>query len=226
MIIIAIPIRKKNDINNQWLDWFNKLKLDWDADNISYKVIINEGMYYDESRNHLVELAKQNNATHILFIDDDIFMPMKGLQELLELKKDVIAFPAFAKQMPLKSNIFPNFYFTSLAKIPKNKIIKVDWVGTGCMLINMKIFQKLDKPYFGSGKEIEDKINDTTFTYRTSEDEYFCRKLKKEGLEVWVATSNVCEHYCKKQNIFFPSLSTINNKGVIVYGGFFDYWAK
>jgi len=223
-IAVAIPTRKKSEINKYWLDWLTKLETDWKKDNLDYEIIFNEGMYYDESRNHLVKLAQERSADYILFIDDDIFMPMKGLQALLKQSKDFIAFPAFAKQMPLKSNIFPNFYFTSLPKIPKDKLMKVDWIGAGNILVNMSVFNKIDKPYFGSGTEIEDQIKGTKFIYRTSEDEYFCRKLKKVGVEVYVLTNNVCEHYCNKQNIFFPSLSTIDAKGKLAWGEFFDYW--
>jgi len=225
-VLIGIPARDKKLISTYWHDWMKKIYDDLDKTTIEYSVEYAEGMYYDTARNHLVDFAVKNGFDYILFIDDDIFMPVGGIQQLLSHKKRVTAFPGYAKQIPLKSNIFPNFYFTSLAKIPKDTLMKVDWVGTGCMLINTNIFEYIEKPYFGSGVSIFDEIKGINIDYKTSEDEYFCRKLKKANIDVWVDTTAVCEHYCDKQKGFYPSLSLLDEKGNVVFGGLFNIWEE
>ena len=225
-ILIAIPVRDTKEISSAWNDWMGLI----------YRNIVDEGLevivetvvgeFYDTARNKLVDYAIENKFTHIFFIDDDIFIPMRGLQVLLESNKDVISFPAYAKEVPLKSNVFPNFYFFSIPKLPKNKVMKVDWVGTGCMLIRTSVFDKLEKPYFGAGVEVKDNLKGTKVSYKTSEDEFFCRKLRDVNVDVYVNTYDICEHLCRKQELFFPSLNKLEPDGSVVYGGFFDVWLK
>lgn len=223
-VLIGIPVKSLEEVSEAWDNWMEKVFKNIKNEHINADVKLVVGEYYDTARNKIVEHALKHNYTHLLFIDDDIFMPFRGLQKLLEHEKDVIGFPAYAKELPLKSNVFPHFYFFSIPKLPIGKLMKVDFLGTGCMLINTDIFKKMDYPYFGVAIPILDEINGTKISYKTSEDEYFCRKVKKLGIDVFVTTEEVCEHYCKKQKMFFPSLSKMEDDGKIVPGDFFNIW--
>ena len=223
-LLIALPMKSRAAVSKTWGSWMAKVYDDLKESNIDYEAKIVEGKFYDEARNELAQYAVDNEFTHLFFIDDDIFIPMKGIQQLLENDKDIVGFPYFSKEVPFKSCVFPYFYFYAIPKLPRNKMMKIAWIATGAMMIKTEVFKKMEKPWFSVGGEIVDEFKGTKFNYHTSEDEYFCRKASKLGIDVYANTSNICEHYCSEQNMFFPSLSTIDPKGNVVYGDFFSVW--
>jgi len=92
------------------------------------------------------------------------------------------------------------------------------------LLISTLVFENLVKPYFGAGVEINDYFRGGAVSFKTSEDEFFCRKLRDIDVDVYVNTQDLCEHYCNKQKLFFPSLNKLEDDGGIAQGNFFDVW--
>lgn len=141
------------------------------------------GGYVARNRNEIVEQAKKNGSTHLMFIDNDMeFMP-SAIQRLLDHDKDIVgaaynARPAPGK--PLVSTVKMSKDYTSLAishlEIP-SQLFKCYGLGTGFMLIKMSVFKKLKKPYFVA-------YEDPDGTHHT-EDIEFCIRAMKKGFDVW-----------------------------------------
>ena len=66
-------------------------------------------------------------------------------------------------------------------KPPESKLIEVDAVGTGVMLIKNKVFKELDKPYF-------------FYEADRSEDIMFCQACRQKGIRIYVDTTLKCGH--------------------------------
>lgn len=148
----------------------------------SYEVAFHFEMACDivSARNRCVLKAQEANATHILFIDYDMYFPPDTIEKLLTWDKDIIGAAYNFRSDDLKSTAVP---LTSPSQVHPdtlpNEPFKCECLGAGVLLINMSVFDKLSKPWFMFGYK-----EDGTMLY--GEDTYFCqRAIKDAGLEVW-----------------------------------------
>lgn len=157
------------------------------------------------ARNGIVAEAIKNNATHLLFVDDDNPIPPDTLEKMLEDNKDIIIAPILTRN-PNKEgkHTLCAFYAEAVGKetiyypIEKFKdegpLHKIDGGGTGCMLIKIEVLKKLNGIYkdriFERTRTIFKKpitVNNKVYTERTmSEDMEFCERAIKAGFEVWL----------------------------------------
>jgi len=82
--------------------------------------------------------------------------------------------------------------FESRAVKLNSGLHKCDAVGTGCLLIDMAVFDQMKYPYF-----VYDYWPDSSKGGRlgwVSEDIVWSRKLMDLGIPCWIDTSIVCEH--------------------------------
>jgi len=140
-----------------------------------------KGTYIHDARNYIVDEAKLNQATHLLFVDSDIAFPVDGILKLLSHDVDIVAGNYSMKQQPPTTTIrmrengkFVSYDFN---KFPKDKLFEVYGIGMGFMLIKMSVFDKLEKPYFHF-KRYEDHL--------MGEDIYFAEKVNEAGMKIFV----------------------------------------
>ena len=126
--------------------------------------------HVDENRKQLVEDAKNINADYLFFLDSDMVAQIDTIDKLLSHKKMIVAANPNKRELPLKSMV--RFDGT---EIPK-ELYKCSAVSTACMLIDMKVFDIIDKPYFWL-EQLEDGI--------MGGDIWFCRQAERKGIEVW-----------------------------------------
>jgi len=151
--------------------------------NISLGVQNTKGSILPQLRTKLVQKAQEMNATHILFIDSDMQFPAWTLHRLLEMKKEVVACNCVTKSLPTVPTA--RFKDGTLAGTPmrhydydgKVDCIPVWRVGTGVMLIEMGVFDKIGHPYFPI-TQLEDEI--------IGEDWGFCQRCEDAGIEIFV----------------------------------------
>ena len=132
------------------------------------------------NRIQLVNLAKENNATHIMFIDHDMhFAPsdVNPIERLLSHDKDIIgAWYNFRTR-----GTSPPPVGTPLEGIHTKEIFKCNVIGTGFLLIKMSVFQKFDEMkahYFQFGRRGDGSL-------AWGEDAYFSQEAIKFGFDVW-----------------------------------------
>jgi len=135
--------------------------------------------YVDEARNRLVEaMLKEKIAEYILFNDPDTIYKPLDVQYLVDADKDIISgiyvqkgkehYPVFGKLVGNKIAYAKNWQ--------KNRIIEVDGIGFGLVLIKRRVFEKIPPPWFH--REYKGEI--------IGEDLYFCRKAKDYGFKIYI----------------------------------------
>ena len=99
------------------------------------------------SRTRLVRQALHDKATHILFVDYDMFFPPEGgenpIERLLDYDKDIVGAAYNKRSLPLQSTATPLTENT-----PIDTLFKCQVIGTGFLLIKIGVFAKIPEPWF------------------------------------------------------------------------------
>ena len=134
------------------------------------------------ARREIVQGAQKAHADYLLFIDSDMHFERDLLKRLLADKKDVVGAYYHQRSMPLLPTARIKDKDTGIYRVPEvyemayDKPFECDAVGAGCMLIDMKVFTVIEKPWFAY---IDDE------KYPMGEDVWFCQQVKKAGFSVW-----------------------------------------
>jgi len=155
------------------------------------------GAITDDARNEIAKAAISQNYDYIFFMDTDMVFPSGVLERFIELadNREVVIGGLYNHRKDYrihayKWDIDKQEYRSISGHIDEDfdlntDLYRVDALGTGCMLIPTSIFSKLEFPYF------QYKYEDGK---RWSEDMYFCRKLNKLNIPIYVDTNTVCGH--------------------------------
>lgn len=143
-----------------------------------------KGSILSRSRQTLVEKAQEEKVSHILFLDSDMVFPEWTLHRMLDLELMVVAANCATKQLPSTPTARHYDPMTRAGEqVYSNgteKLIEEVWrVGTGVMLINMKVFDKVPSPWF------DITWNEALQDY-TGEDWNFCKKLQDAGIPIHI----------------------------------------
>jgi GT2 family glycosyltransferase len=129
--------------------------------------------------------ALKAKCTHLLFVDSDMKFPRDTLQKLLSHKKDIVSVLYNTKENPPNSVVK---FMDGDKRIVGGTFQRDDFpelfecyaVGFGCTLIDLKILEHIELPWYSFEWEV-DKKN----TQMTGEDVYFCVKARKAGFTTW-----------------------------------------
>lgn len=125
-------------------------------------------------RNVCVEQAQKAGADYLFFMDSDMVVPTTTVEVLLSRRKDIVG--------ALYRRRGPPYDMMGIAKEGPQQVagglLEMLTIPTGCMLIDMRVFAALKRPYFHhrlrDGEEIED-----------GEDYVFCDEARDAGFSVW-----------------------------------------
>lgn len=161
---------------------------------VPFNVISNKGLPIDRARCDLVDQARKLNATHIFFLDSDVIMPHDGLIKLWNHRLPVVTGIYGSKhEAPgvwIEQAKSGQARYAAIAPqvLEQNPLFshKDIVVGGGCCLVDMKVFTRLEEPYFQwtQGREPNG----------VSEDFYFFEKVRKSGIPIHVDTTVRCLH--------------------------------
>lgn len=140
------------------------------------------GCYVHHNRSKILNKAVAQDCTHLFFLDADMVCPPDTIMRLLAADKPVIGVHYNKRQHPPQTTVkmadlegkAVGFYQKELP----NEVFQCFAVGTGCMLIDLSVLNKIEKPYF-------DLITDEDGLVTCSEDVWFCRKANRAGIGVW-----------------------------------------
>jgi hypothetical protein len=163
-------------------------------------------MSIDRMRNMTAEVALQSESDYILFIDDDVLIPISDghqwLRKLIDCHADIVAGDVLIRSYPFDHMIFKYVEVESaiaqddmgrgrsarsqlqpLSKL-EAKPFEVDAVGFSCCLIDAEILKQIPKPYF------------VTTPNHSTEDIYFCLKAKEaiKDLRIMCDPTIICGH--------------------------------
>jgi len=109
---------------------------------------------YCEARTFLVKKAlRDEEITDILFIDDDILLPLDALTILCDTNEPIIGGNYVKKRFPIESNaleISKDVIHNKEVKPIQNDIFprKVSQMGLGTCLVSLEVFKKIPEPWF------------------------------------------------------------------------------
>jgi GT2 family glycosyltransferase len=150
-------------------------------------LVASRGFTIAENRNYCVVQAQRAESDYLLFIDDDMTFPKDTLEKLLATGKQIIGVNSYSRCLPPSSTVgladkegeymHPDRHPAFELKIPK-ELFKAYFVGTGVMLIDMKVFDEITTPYFAFSVDEHGQV-------ANGEDGSFCDKAKKMGIDIW-----------------------------------------
>lgn len=127
------------------------------------------------ARNELCAKARAAKCDYVLFLDDDMYVPMQTLMVMLRAQKDIIAANCPRKEMPIAPTAkdFDGSLIYTTAKSTGLQAVKS--VGTGIMLIKTSVFDKIKEPWFFEDAE-----------KRIGEDVNFCYAARAAGFKIFI----------------------------------------
>ena len=148
-------------------------------------------------RNDLVMQALGLGSTHILFCDSDQGYPPDFI---LQLASRMITTEGMYILCPLVHQRYLPFApvirrgelhrYTAvpLSECYSNDLLEIDATGTGCLLVDLRVFLKLPRPWFKESiSEVDGK--------RIGEDIHFCSTARNAGFKIWADTSIRITHF-------------------------------
>lgn len=156
------------------------------------------GMPFDHGRNVCCMRTLEVGATHLFFLDSDVVPPADTVLRLLSHNLPIVSgiyhrrSPPHGIPVMLKNGVWITSY-------PKNRLIEVDLVGAGCLLIAREVIEKFPALDPNRGKHWFDWRVDMPKDKLppgegVSEDFAFCIQARKMGYKVIVDTNVICRH--------------------------------
>lgn len=131
-----------------------------------------------QNRFTLVQMAKEQGCTHMLWLDDDHTFPEDALVRLLAHDKDIVG----ANYVTRKTPYVPVACVDGNKRLfshGKNGLQQADHIGLGVCLTRMSVFERLKEPYFYFGWSPKAKEF-------IGEDVWFFREARAAGMDLWV----------------------------------------
>lgn len=132
-----------------------------------------------------------DNATHLLFVDNDISVQEDAIELLLQVPCDIAA--GCYVQMNKRGKLWPHIAVMKDSEWLRERwdgvLEGVDCAGTGCMLIRREVFEALEFPWFQwplslAGGEVR----------QISDDVDFCNRAKDAGFTIGAHGNVFCGH--------------------------------
>lgn len=163
--------------------------------------------YICRNRNDLVMEARKLGVEYLLFLDNDMLVPSDVIEVLMGAGREVVCANYVTKSIPARS-MCVNFEGGYVNTVPgKERYERVYKAPTGCMLIRMDVFDRIERPWFHVPPRGEDlygvceggeaevhpvhKMYLEMFGWNVwknsgGEDYWFCHLCDRAGVEVWV----------------------------------------
>lgn len=138
------------------------------------------GSILPEVRTRLVASAAKWDATHMLFLDDDMRFPRDVIQCLIRHNLPIVGANYSRRTHPLYTTAYKADKSGQLLTRPGDRdLVEVSHFGTGCMLIDMRVFEMVDLPFFAFQYDERGMMTQ-------GEDVYFCHKAAEAGIKLYV----------------------------------------
>lgn len=183
MVYICIPSRDlwKAEFGLSLSQLIGRCFVDHQKPTHGFKVfpypIMESGSSIAEIRNSLVRKAmKDDDMSHVLFVDDDQIFPADTLHMLISHNEDIIGANIVRKEPNPRTNARELNGMGCVWTTPSSTgLQQVDFVGTGLMLISRNALEKIGDPWFFY--DIKNGVG---------EDVNFCMSAKDKGIPVYI----------------------------------------
>lgn len=163
-----------------------------------------EGLHVQPERNRCINIANARNiarkmgltknASHYLWIDDDIVPPPNAIHSLISHKKPAMGGwfkmdggAAWAGGRYVADHTFQHYMF------PERSVVKTDLLSMGCALLRRDILQAFE---FGSGIDKFVKLAANGAVCHIADSGDFSNKLLDSGIQPYLDGDVICNHLC------------------------------
>jgi hypothetical protein len=183
-----------------WAETVLKYK---DSNSVNLFTFTPTRMSIDRARNEAAKMALQLECDYLLFIDDDVLVPMNTVEELIACDADIAAGLVIIRGYPFNVMAFKSdwTYFNELPteldqssgkdiQVLKKFVTQDDGlvgVGFSCCLIKCDLLKDIEPPWFITGP-------------RNTEDVYFCQKA-----------AETVKNIQKNEDSKYPDLKVVMN---------------
>lgn len=167
--------------------------------------------YIHTARNGFVYDAVDLKADYLMFVDADMSFTAQGFNALIEhgLKMDTdliggLYVSRYNEKIniikKIKSNDKGEKFLEDIKEIPTfEKPFEVDGIGTGFLLINMRVFTKLEPPFFYYPNPKDFGLREVPFPKNELGDDIsFCMKVRQAGFQIFCDPTFELGHVGKK----------------------------
>jgi hypothetical protein len=133
------------------------------------------------ARTFCVQDAIEKKATHIFFVDSDMQFPPDTLEKLLAHKKEIVTVEYNRRKLPAESVTTPQ------SERSEKELYKAHNIGGGCLLIDLKVFEQIAKPWFNFGRNSNGELV-------IGEDTWFANTARDAGIDSWIDPTIPVKH--------------------------------
>lgn len=181
-------------------------------------LVTTRGVRIAQARNCLVEKVKEMDCRFVVFIDTDHIVPLDMIDLLLENMDNCSCVSGLVcRRRDTMDQIGFNIRdgkFHKLTITPRKGVYNVDVCAFGCTMINMEVFNELERPWFGN----EPRISHKGKSYTMRSDVLFCERLRERGKKIMIDSRVVVGHIGQPV-VVWPSncdqLRDLADKGVL-----------
>lgn len=145
----------------------------------------------DEMRNRLVEQAQASGCSHLIMMDTDMIYHKKTITRLLSLRLPVVGALCYRRYPPFDPIMYRGKIneYEGITEWEKDGLVEVDATGTGCIMFDMRVFDRIDPPWFRFEQNPDQEVGGVI-----GEDIGFCSRLREVGYQIFVDTSVPAGH--------------------------------
>src|ERR1700691_1836821 len=141
-------------------------------------------MSIDRMRNLSAKMALESECDYLMFVDDDVVIPVDLFDRLVAADKDIIAGWTIIRGYPFENMFFRYDDKKNLTNVRgierKSGVIDVDAIGFSAALIKVDLLRKIPPPWFVTGPT-------------NTEDIYFCIKARQYVPDATICVDTNCE---------------------------------
>lgn len=184
---VLVYILTRELVTTRWAGSLRTMNLPQNSD-----ITVVAGMPYDHARNTGCEAMLARGFEWLFFLDDDVILPPDAIHVLMSSNLPIISGLYYRRHEPVAPVAMVNVPGgrTWVTSWEPGKLIKVDYVGAGCLLIHRSVLEKMKDPWF----EWMSDRKDVPETQRMSEDFSFCEKARKAGFDIILDPRVLCGH--------------------------------
>jgi len=185
-LLVGMPHR--DAVTMEWALQFRNIQI-----NVPSVFTTSRGTPIDMARNEIVRSAQDRNVEWLFFLDTDVIVPPDTITKLMSYNFPIVSGVYFTRAPPHEPCVWKEIKPNGKQAIPftPGQMVEADFIGGGCLLIHMSVFDHIEKPYFEWTLSFEDPDN---LNIGRSEDFEWCRKVRERGYKIMVDTSIQCKH--------------------------------